>query len=286
MNKLVLGTVQFGLNYGINNFRGALPEKEVFEILKWASQHDINTLDTSYAYGESECVIGRYIKKNEAYFKIISKLPRHTFKDSHEVLKNSLNNLNIHSLYGYLIHHFDFFLEKPQVWEEINQIKADGKIEKIGFSLYYPAELEYLLEKNISFDILQIPYSIFDQRFSSYFFKLKEMNVEIYVRSVFLQGLIFKELKKLSQRFFKIKPNLDIINRLSFELNIPVSAIYLNFAMLNPSIDGVVIGVDSKEHLIENIVNIKEMKKINQIYDTLKELREDDENIVLPVNWK
>ena len=55
MNKLVLGTVQFGMNYGIaNNSKKIFPQKSISEILKLAKLSKITTLDTAIAYGSSE----------------------------------------------------------------------------------------------------------------------------------------------------------------------------------------------------------------------------------------
>ncbi len=286
MNKLVIGTVQFGLDYGINNFRGKVPENEVFEILDYASQNNINFLDTSHAYGDSESILGEYIEKNRGNFKIISKLPKHDLINSFKVFSDSLSKLKVDKIYGYLIHHFDFFIEKPQIWEDLKQIKVEGKVEKIGFSLYYPHELDYLLEKNIDFDIIQIPYNIFDQRFSPHFINLKRKNIEIHTRSVFLQGLVFIPARKLPEKFLKIKSKLENLNRLSNMLNTSIASLCLNFSILNPLIDKIIIGIDCKEHLNEIINTMKETDNIKSIYHNLEILKENDENIILPTNWK
>ena len=286
MNKLVMGSVQFGLDYGINNRRGKIPQRETFDILTYASRNGLVFLDTSYAYGDSEIVLGEYIKQSNRKFNIISKLPKNKSGNSKDIFHQSLNRLHTDKLYGYLIHHFDFFLENRNIWCDMRQIKEEGLVEKIGFSLYYPGELDYILDKNIDFDIIQFPFSILDQRFVPYLQKLKEMNKEIHVRSVFLQGLVFKPACELSDRFLKIKSKLDILNKYSDELNTSISSICLNFALLNPLIDRVIIGVDSLENLMENLQGLSHKEKVKMIYSNLISLKEDDENIILPINWK
>jgi uncharacterized protein len=185
-----------------------------------------------------------------------------------------------------LIHHFDFFLENQNIWRDLKQIKEEGLVEKIGISLYYPWELDYILDKHIDFDIVQFPYSIFDQRFSPYLQKLKDMYKEVYIRSVFLQGLVFKPVSELSDRFFTIKSKLEVLNKYSNELNISISSICLNFALLNPLVDKVIIGVDCLENLMENLQSLNDKEKVKMIYSNLISFKEDDENIILPINWK
>ena len=147
MNKLTLGTVQFGIDYGINNSSGKVSKDEVFKILKYAEDNGIDLLDTSYAYGESETVLGEYIKKSPPFFKVISKLPRNDRKNKINIFFESIKKLHINKFYGYLLHHFDFFLRNPEIWEFFKILKKEEKAEKTGFVLYYPHELEYLRKK-------------------------------------------------------------------------------------------------------------------------------------------
>ncbi len=284
--KLALGTVQFGLDYGINNKKGKVPENEVEDILIFASQNGISVLDTSYDYGDSEKVLGEVIKKNNLKFKIISKLHLGKIEDSKKIVDESLKRMNSKKIYGYMFHNFESFIDNPEVLEQLKELKNKGKIEKYGFSLYRPEEAEYLMKKNIEFDIIQIPYSILDQSFSSLFKRLKERNIEIHVRSVFLQGLMFKKPDELEGTFAKIKKKIQRLNEISKNQNIPLAAICINFAVLNEDIDKVVIGVDSLQNLKENVESLKYKEKVKSIYNELLKLKEEDENIILPYNWK
>ena len=69
-NKLGLGTVQFGLPYGISNANGQTSAEEVKAILQAAAQHGISLLDTASAYGNAEAVLGKNDLRN---FRIVSK---------------------------------------------------------------------------------------------------------------------------------------------------------------------------------------------------------------------
>ena len=284
MNKLVLGTVQFGVDYGINNNRGQIPKNEVFSILDLARKNQINLLDTAPAYGKAEKIIGQYLKRNPGKFEIISKLPKiNDYSEISKYIDQSLGNLNIDHLYAYLIHDFNTIKKMPDL---VKYLKKNNRIKKIGFSLYYPEELTYLLEHKIEFDIIQVPYSIFDQRFASYFKNLKDKNIEIHIRSVFLQGLFFKHPQKLTGNFIKISSKIKTIRNLGRRNNLSISSLCLNFAVLNNLIDKIIIGVDSLKNLEDNLKSIEDKKKVAKIYNELAFLKEDDENIILPINWK
>ncbi len=283
LEKICLGTAQFGLDYGINNTRGKIPKNEVFKILEYALQNGIEFIDTAYAYGDSEKVLGDFIKNNPngKKFKIISKIPN--VENIDKAIEETFTNLSVDKLYGYLVHNFNSFLENTKIFDTLLSLKHMGKVEKIGFSLYYPEE--YYKIKDLEIDILQIPYSIFDQRFCNFFEEFKDKKIEVHARSVFLQGLIFKKPEELKGKFSKLKDKLLYINFLSKELDIPLNAIFLNFVLMNENLDKVVIGVDSLENLKENIDSLKFHKDIVKIFSKIIELRETDEEIIIPTKW-
>lgn len=279
-NKLALGTVQFGLDYGINNDSGKVPEEEVFQILDLSYESGIDILDSASAYGDSESVLGSY--PNISRFNIISKFSK---GDVEESVINSLKNLNVDKLYGCMVHTFSLFKDNPKIFDEMISLKESEKITKIGFSLYHPDELQYLIYNEIKFDIVQVPYSIFDQRFGDWFKKLKEMEVEIHVRSVFLQGLMFKDADSLPDIFNDVKDKIRKLHSLSKENQIPVASLCINFVTLNEDVDRVVMGVDNISNLQDNIAVQDDLLRVKCVYDELLELREDNKNIILPSNW-
>jgi aryl-alcohol dehydrogenase-like predicted oxidoreductase len=285
MNKIALGTVQFGLDYGISNSRGKIPKNEVFEILNKAYNFKIKILDTAESYGKSEQLIGSFIAKTKRKIKVITKVSHCNSMDLEKHLEKSLKNLNINTVYAYLLHDFNGYLQDTNIWESMKMLKKRKKVQKIGFSIYYTSDLEELLKEKVKFDILQIPYSIFDRRFETYFKLLKKMNVEIHVRSIFLQGLVFKKTKRLSSFFNDIKGKIEKLNDLSVKNKIPISAICMNFVMLNNFIDKVVVGVENIGNLLEHIEAKRHFKAVKRIMDKLLELKENNKNILIPINW-
>ena len=285
-NKLALGTVQFGLDYGINNQRGRIPEKESGDILAAAFAAGIDTLDTAGAYGESEKVIGAYLNKSSEKFKIVSKFAGGDAENIDKALSRSLSNTGITSFYGYLLHHFKDYRKNPQIWNEMRALQVAGKIKRIGFSLYLEDELNYLQERKLRIDMIQVPYSIFDRRFEKYFQQLHEAGIEIHTRSVFLQGLVFKKPEKLNNFFDKMKIKIARLRQLATINNITVAGLCLNFALSNEWVDKVIVGVDNLQNLEEIIDAQKYQPEVKDISTQLSGMREDDENIILPFNWK
>ncbi|GAH18872.1 unnamed protein product [marine sediment metagenome] len=281
--KLAIGSAQFGMNYGVNNKRGKIPKEEVFKILEKAIDSGIEIIDTAKGYGSSQKVIGNFIKNNPGIDKKIKIVSKEKCNDIN-IVKNvyhSLDLLNVNKLYGLLVHDFKQYVINPKIWDVVVKLKKEGKIEKIGFSLYHPEELEKIMDDKLRIDIVQIPYSIFDQRFSKMLPLLKKKNIEVHVRSVFLQGLIFKKPDEMDEKFIKIKNKLLELISLSKKDGISLSTVCINFAVLNKNIDKVIIGVDSLENLQENIRSLKYKVKVRARYNQLLNLKEDDEDIIL-----
>ena len=284
--KLALGTVQFGLDYGITNKNGQIGCDEAVRILDRAAAEGIDILDTASAYGSSETVIGDYGRNGGAPFNIVSKTAPSSAEEFRESLRFSLFHLGSTSLYGYLFHDIKMFFSHPDLWQSMEQAKEYGQVRKVGFSLYHPSELEQLMRDRIPFDILQVPFSILDQRFAPYFDELHRAGVEVHVRSVFLQGVLLQDPSLLHFRFSKIEKKLRSLHALAREKKIPVTALCLGFASLNPSIDRVVIGVDNLRSLEENIAAAKHEDEVRPFLEEVAALKEQDENIILPNRWK
>ena len=282
-HKLVIGTAQFGLNYGINNQSGQVSKTEVKAILNSAYNIGLRTLDTSSAYGTSELVLGEVLEEHPMIFRIISKYPQ-SLHGVEDTLRKSLLDLRQNQLYGYLVHHFEFYRANPSLWNDMVRLKENGLIQKIGFSLYSPNQLEYLLNKNIHFNLLQFPYNIFDRQFEPCFSLLKELNVEIHIRSVFLQGLFFKNISSLNERLTPLTSYLQELYRYSNENEISVEELALNYVTMNPHIDGVLIGVDNKRQLDLNIKALDKDIRSHDI-DFVKSLNVKEYNLLNPANW-
>lgn len=273
--KLVLGTVQFGCSYGINS-AGRPSSDSVREILSTASSSGISLLDTSSAYGDAETVLGS-CRAAGMGFRIVSKYPKGSGPVD-RVCRESLERLGAGSLYGYMLHHFELYRNDPSIWDSFRRLREEGSASKVGFSLYSPAELELLLDRDVDFDILQFPRNIFDRQFDPYLPELKRRGVEIHVRSTFLQGLFFKDRNSLPPKLAPIRKYLEELDRISAESGVSISSLALGFNCGCKEVDGVLIGVDNESQLLENLASVSEDVPVIDIDVREKEL-------LNPVNW-
>jgi len=276
LNKLALGTVQFGCQYGLNS---VLPTKldEVHSLLEFARESSIHLLDTSPAYGNAEEVLGKVSACNN--FEIVSKYSDLSISVE-ESFNQTLSQVGTKKLFGYLVHYFDMYQKRPSIWNDFQRLKSDGRVSHIGFSLYEPSELEYLMERNVDFDILQIPMNILDRQFEPYLRTLHEKGVIIHVRSVFLQGLFFKNRNELPAKLLPLRKYLYQLDDYAKANNLSVGEIALNYIFQNPYVDNVIIGVHTKDQLVRNISCLSS-KPIDFCVDVLDE----DVNLLKPKNW-
>lgn len=285
MSRLILGTVQFGLDYGIKNARGKIPETEVAKILDLAEAGLVDTLDTASAYGNSESVLGRVLG-GKPRFRIISKLRTGFEGTVRQELEASLERLRSPRLHAYLLHNFEIYRSRTTTISELAYCKREGLIEKVGVSLYHPAEVHTLLKAAEPIDIVQVPYSMLDRRFESVFPLLRKRGIEIHVRSIFLQGALLMDPETLPQGLSPLRERLTALCRLSETSGMSVSAICLAFAANNPLIDAVVIGIDGLDDLAANLESFRVRGSAVRHLSYFEDIRTDDENIILPYRWK
>ena len=203
--RIALGTVQFGMPYGVTNTTGQVPEKEVGRILDLFAAHGGNTLDTAIAYGDSERVLGKF---DLGHFKVISKLPplpqevNDPARWVHEMVEGSLRRLRIDRLYGLLLHRPADLLSPAgeALREGLLAVREAGLVGKIGLSIYEPEELD---KTGTESHLVQAPYNVFDRRLeeTGWGARLRAANVEVHVRSIFLQGALLATPETLPHQF-------------------------------------------------------------------------------------
>ncbi len=287
MAKLILGTAQFGLNYGIHNQNGKPSSYEIKKILDFAFSSKINILDTAEAYGNSQERIGDYIKKSGNKFQIITKYSHlRTDLPSNIIdrVKKNLETLNVNNCYCYMFHNFkDYRAFFDLFQEDLLHLKREGLIDKIGVSLHSNKEIFAVL-KNDNIDLIQLPFNLLDnasQR-KEVLIKAKSKGIEVHTRSVFLQGLFFMGSEEIKGNLEEIKESLDSIRGIVGQEEI--NDLALNYAYSKEYIDCVLIGVDGVDQLKSNIDTINNSKTVSFNSEVDKIIVKN--NLLLnPVNW-
>ncbi len=276
IRKLAIGTAQFGLDYGISNRGGKTSTQEVNRILHFCESVGIEMLDTAYAYGDSEIVLGQHSLKN---FNVVSKfLPSDNEIPNLKIqIAQSLKRLNLKSIYAILAHRSIDVIKNPEIWDYLQFIKENKIVKKIGFSFNDPSDINLIIENNFIPDVVQAPFNFFDNRFSKGLIYLKEtFGTEIHTRSTFLQGLFFMDSQQLPDFFDSIKYDLTQLQRSCPSL--PGSL--LKYALNQSFIDKVVIGINSLDQLVLNIKNLDNAEILNA-----NNIRAHADEILTPSKW-
>lgn len=252
--RLALGTVQFGLNYGIANSTGQPSEDAAHTIMDAALDMGINDFDTARAYGSSEQILGSWLRKNEA--RIVSKRSgqgncESILQSLQDSVHETIRNIGCPSLYGYLLHREEM-INDPEWLDGLSSLKQMGLVKKVGISIYDPTSA--LVAANTpSIDIIQIPYSVMDQRLDQCdFFEIaRSNNKEIWARSAFVQGLLFLEESKVPEHLKGILALRDVAAGIGERHGYSVQQLAILFSLGNCAIDRVLIGVDNLPQLLE-----------------------------------
>ncbi|MDP2127606.1 MAG: aldo/keto reductase [Pseudohongiella sp.] len=258
--RLALGTVQFGLRYGIANVAGQVTRPQARAMLQLAKASGIDTLDTAIAYGDSEACLGEI---GTAGFKVVSKLPAvpegcvDVRVWVHDQLSASLTKLGVTSLYGLLLHRSEQLLSPfgATLYNAMQELNSTGHVKKIGVSIYSPMELDRLASQ-YRFDLVQAPFNLIDRRLqtSGWLQRLKSDGVEVHTRSAFLQGLLLMEQNQIPEKFMRWRHLWLVWQQWLKQNEITAVQASLAFALSNHEIDRVVVGADSVEQLT-HIVN-------------------------------
>jgi hypothetical protein len=286
MHRLALGTVQFGLAYGVANQTGQVSRGEAKKMLHIAEKSGIDMLDTAIAYGESEACLGEAGIRS---FKLITKLPALP-SDCEDVegwvcrqVQDSFSRLSTDSIYGLLLHRPDelFGAYGVALFRALENLKASGKVRKIGVSVYSPTDLDRLIPR-YRFDIIQAPFNLVDRRLhtSGWLRRLKSDGIEIHTRSAFLQGLMLMPKSKIPAKFSAWSAIWSRWHEwIARSGNSPLEAC-LAFPLSFAEVDRVLVGAES----VDQLAQIMEAVNVPVMPD-LPDLSCEDEKLINPAMW-
>jgi spore coat polysaccharide biosynthesis protein SpsF len=295
-STLTLGTVQWGLPYGIANRTGVPSDGELEKLLHLAAMAGVRTLDTARAYGESERTIGRLIG-GDLSWRVITKLSPDVIEEGvsqNEVvgrvarsLEASLGALRREVLDTVLLHRAAHRTALDgAVWRALRDWRAAGRVGKIGVSVGSPEEaLDALREPDV--EVIQLAGSLFDQRAARLgFFELARRNrVEVFVRSVYLQGVAFMEPGALPSGLAKLEPALMAAFRWAKEHGLSLGRLMLAYARSAFSPAGILVGCETPAQLRENLEHWNTTLTVDEVAEVGELIPELPESILNPALW-
>ncbi len=292
--KLALGTVQFGINYGISNTQGKPSTQEVHNILQLATEHKITTLDSAIGYGDSHNVLSSFDNLHD-HFAIITKLPPlqsqkfdfHAQQQYFKYIDQCFLELKCDHLNTILFHQAADIL-KPgagPILDYLKKLKIQNKIQNTGVSLYSGASVTNLANSS-AIDLVQIPFNAFDNYFkkSNALRYFKENNITVHARSVFLQGLLLMPIDSLSNYFSPWSNYLEKFQLLAKKLDVSILTLCLAYVEKESYIDRIIVGVNNEHELAEILDAYEKINTLNLM--ELPVVAIDFPHLTNPALWK
>lgn len=284
--KIALGTVQFGLNYGVANTQGKVPIADVRSIIQTAKIAGITTLDTAIAYGDSESVLGNLGCQE---LSVVTKLPEVPAEISdignwvEQQVSESLARLKVTQLDGLLLHRPEQLNGKlgENLYHSLLAVRDSGAAKRIGISIYEPQELDDL-PADLTFDLIQAPYNPFDQRLatSGWLAKLTASGTAVHLRSIFLQGLLLMDPMERPSKFMPWKTLFDRWDTWLLESKQTPLEACLNHALSLQGVEKVVIGINSQEQLRQMLGTLGTLPDLKSFEPSI-----NDPRILNPAEW-
>lgn len=293
-SQLVLGTVQLGMPYGIANTAGRPDQTAAREIIRAAWEQGIRMFDTAQGYGQSEEVLGDALAHGgfSLEARVITKfhpsLDHTNKKELLNALDASLKKIGVDRLEGIFFHREECLdLWHRGLGEIVSDIHISGKTAKVGVSVYSPKRALEALETD-GINCVQVPTNILDHRFeqAGIFDRAHELGKEIFIRSIYLQGLLLLDLEKLPEKMKFAEKILTTARKLAQKYQISPRELALAYVKHSLPTTYCVIGAETAQQVRDNC-DLWERASVSEqaIQDVRDTFAAVDERILNPSKW-
>lgn len=269
-SQMSLGTVQLGMNYGIANQEGKPDLERSMSVLQAAVDGGVTALDTAAAYGDSEKVIGEFLKRRggrKGLFittKFLLDVPddapdAQVRSEIRRSLERSLENLGVDGVDCLMLHRAEYFAKfGDAVAGVLEELIREGLVGRAGVSIYHPEDLEPAMRYGLV-SMVQAPMNLMDHALaeSEYMQMLRQKDIALIVRSVFLQGLFFLDPDKMTDPDLldAAAPKLRLIREIAREAKMTAAQLAVAYIRDMPGVTGVVLGAEKPEQVRENLTH-------------------------------
>jgi aryl-alcohol dehydrogenase-like predicted oxidoreductase len=293
LSMLTLGTVQFGLPYGIANTTGQPPYETARDIIACAVEGGVNVLDTAASYGESEAVIGRALAELGLADQVIvvSKVaPMADFTTAQAVdafleeqVAGMLKRLRLTYLPICMFH----VEENACYLDALMKLKERGLIRHVGVSMMTPEKTAELVGDGKA-EALQIPTNMLDQRFihRGLLQQAGKAGTAVFIRSVYLQGLIPQPESDILPELAEVIPVRRQLEALAHEAGISITELAMRYVLAQEGVTSVLVGVETLEQMRENLTLFNQGPLPADLVEAINAVVPDlPEEIIVPRNW-
>jgi aryl-alcohol dehydrogenase-like predicted oxidoreductase len=283
LEKMIIGTVQFGLDYGVNSSTAKkVSQEDCDEMLDIAKANGIRLLDTAEAYGDAIEKIAHYHHQADTKFEIISKFL--SAENIIQPLTDSLKKLEINKYHTILAHKSQDLFFNADVQKDLTKLKDSGSTKYIGVSIYTNEEFQYSIESKYV-DVIQFPFNLLDnitQR-GELMQRAKEAGKILHARSAYLQGMFLKPFP-LPEKLRPMEVYLQKLQDLCRENDISMAGLCLEYVFSNDLIDNVIIGHHKPSQLMGNIELIRNFNNGAYLRE-VDDIRVKESELLSPRNW-
>lgn len=253
-SRMILGTVQFGMDYGVANRSGQPGFEEVCAILRYACDGGVNTLDTAAAYGSSEEVLGRALARLglRERVRVVSKVPPiqersdlATERFIEKCVLRSLRLLGVEQLAVCLLHCEEDIRFLPLLEKQVQR----GLVGGAGVSL----DSARFLKEAAKIPFLQLPCNIMDRRFEALWASAVENKLTVFARSIYLQGLLLMPESRIKPSFAPLVAIRRQLAELASEAGMGMAELCVRYVLSNPAVSALLSGVEDVTQLRENL---------------------------------
>ena len=297
MTRLCIGTVQFGMDYGVQG--GTRPAaRDAVAMLDYATQNGVDAIDTAAAYGTAEEVVGEFLSRKtlpREAVQVISKFGTNIFEGAsvadyavrlRAAAETSLKRIKSDYLDAYICH-VPTAAGDPAIIEAMATLKASGLARHVGFSVYDPDQAQACLTADVV-DFIQSPFSFLDRRMetSGALAEASAKGVDLHTRSAFVQGLMLMDVAKIPEHLAATRPIISDLEAACAEAGLSRRALALAFVKANPNISHLVFGVDNMAQLKEIVADFDLTVDSDAVKSVANRFAAVDPAIFLPNNWK
>lgn len=260
-SRLTLGTVQFGLPYGIANRTGKPCYKTARDILVCAFEGGIDSLDTAAAYGSSESVLGKALKELGIGRDVVvaTKVPalppdigsgRSAAAFIERSVATSSRRLQLDVLPICLFHK----ARDAVHMEVLADLRDKGRIGRIGISVDEPQQAAACL-KDRELQAVQLPLNVLDKRMdrTGVLSGLQRRRVWVFARSAYLQGLLLLPEQEVQPQLREVLPARRALDRLAARAGMNLRELALRYSLSRPEVASVVVGVETVAQMRDNL---------------------------------
>jgi aryl-alcohol dehydrogenase-like predicted oxidoreductase len=291
LNTLVLGAAQLGMSYGIANISGKPDTRRAAEILSAAWTAGIEVIDTAQAYGDSERVIGVYLRAHpDRPFRVVTKLAAAVDHEdpeaivaaarlSRDVLGQPLAALMLHDASA--LAKWNLRLQRG-----LEECLDAGIAEAVGVSTYTPAEFRAALEIPI-LQVIQAPFNALDRRLleGGLLARALESGRVLVLRSAFLQGLLVLDPGEVPGHLSFAAPHLARWRSICARHGETCAATAVRYARHVAPRALIAIGSESAEQVAANARIVADCKLSEDVVREIEKMPIPEERVINPSLW-